>query len=84
MTECDCVIGTYERDSLLHKSSYNEILWEMSETQRHFAYMGLLKGKPLTAREMADNRRGYVHRYNYCPYCGAKHDWKQLIKEITP
>ena len=84
MSDCFCVIGTYERNEPLRLSEYVEILKDMAKVQRNFADMGLLRGEPLTAREMADNRRGYIHRYNYCPYCGAKHDWKQLIKEITP
>ena len=84
MTDCDCIIGTYERGDLLHKSSYAEILRDISKVQHNLRHMGMFLHEPLTARGLADARRGYIRRYNYCPYCGAKHAWKQLIKEITP
>jgi hypothetical protein len=84
MSKCDCSIGTYDRGDLLHKSTYLEILRDISKLQRNLYKMGLRISVPLSAQQIADNRRGYITRYNYCPKCGAKHDWKQLVKEITP
>jgi hypothetical protein len=80
--KCDCVIGTCGRDDVLRKSSYVEILNDASRTQRKLYEMGLLKHAPLSPKAIADARRGYVHRYNFCPYCGAKHDWKQLTEAL--
>jgi translation initiation factor 2 beta subunit (eIF-2beta)/eIF-5 len=82
MSDCFCIIGTYERDIPLRLSEYVEIINDMAKVQRNFAEMGLLRSQPLTSKEISDNRRGYIHRYNYCPYCGVKHDWKQLTKAL--
>jgi len=82
MSDCDCIIGTYEHRETLRMSEYVEILNHLSKVQAHFHEMGIRNHKPLSAVEIADNRRGYVHRFNYCPYCGVKHDWKQLTKAL--
>ena len=29
-----------------------------------------------------DQRRGYTETFCYCPYCGAKIDWKKIKKEL--
>jgi hypothetical protein len=82
MSDCDCIIGE-QNDHKLKISDYKIYLLQSSQIQKSLFDWGMLKHKPLSPRELADNRRGYVHRYNYCPYCGKKHNWKQLLKDVT-
>jgi len=35
-----------------------------------------------TIKQILDNRRGYVQRFNYCPDCGLKIDWKSLTEGL--
>ena len=38
--------------------------------------------EPLTIKQILDNRRGYLQRFNYCPDCGKKIDWKFLMEGL--
>ena len=36
----------------------------------------------LTIKQILDNRRGYLQRFNYCPDCGKKIDCKFLMEGL--
>ena len=80
--ECDCLIGRLSSEDV-NKSN---IIDELNRARAKFSMLkkyGLCKDKKdLTNKEMADNRRGYLHRFKFCPYCGEKLDWKEILKNI--
>jgi len=76
--DCDCLLG-FMSDDKIYKSNLNWELERTSNVQLNLYEMGLLKGKPLKAKEILDNRRGYFSRFNVCPYCAEKINWKSII-----
>lgn len=76
---CDCKIGSC-CDGDVMKSILFKTMSEMADTQIMLKKHGLLNGEPLTAKQLVDGRKGYLWRYNYCPYCGEKINWKELLK----
>jgi translation initiation factor 2 beta subunit (eIF-2beta)/eIF-5 len=45
--------------------------------QHKFVVQGLI-----SCRSVVDGRKGYLNKFTYCPRCGVKIDWKQIIKNI--
>jgi hypothetical protein len=87
---CDCFIG-YLCGEQVHKYNLIERLTEQYEQQQRMLdtfgkefYEQLYpnKSKILTPKELSDNRRGYLSRFKYCPYCGEIINWKELLKNI--
>ena len=76
-TECDCLLGFISGDKL-YKSNLDYELDRVVNVQSNLYEMGLLKGKPLKGKEILDNRRGYISRFTYCPYCATKINWKNI------
>ena len=65
-------------DDMTFSGEFDEL--EIIRLVRHeLKKYGLLKGEPLTAKQLIDGRKGYVHRFNFCPYCGNKIDWKTVL-----
>jgi hypothetical protein len=77
-TDCDCLLGFISGDKI-YRSNLDFELERTTTVQSQFYDMGLLKGKPLKAKDILDNRRGYISRFTYCPYCGEKFNWKNII-----
>ena len=75
MKECDCRIGTLCGDAITKESIIKEAKSIARETNYH-------RSVALTAKQVCDNRRGYLSRFNYCPYCGEEIDWKYIIKSL--
>lgn len=75
---CDCFIG-FINGSHATKSSIAKELVNASNLMYLFKENNFIKGNVLTPKQIADNRRGYLFRFAYCPYCGEKINWKQLL-----
>lgn len=78
-TECDCLLG-FMSDDKIYRSNLDFELERTTRVQSQFYDMGLSNYKPLKAKEILDNRRGIFSRFTYCPYCGEKFNWKNIIK----
>lgn len=76
-TECNCLLGFISGDKI-YKSNLDYELEKTSNIQSNLYELGLLKGKPLKAKEILDNRRGFISRFIFCPYCGEKINWKNI------
>lgn len=81
-SECDCLLGFISGDKI-YKSNLDYELERTSNVQSNLYEMGLLKGKPLNAKEILDNRRGYIQRFNFCPYCADKINWKSISNSYS-
>ena len=80
--KCDCFIGRLCSEEV-RKSNIIGNITEATLTLPRLQKYGLYKDrKCLTPKEMADNRRGYLHRFIFCPYCGEKINWKEILKDI--
>lgn len=75
---CDCFIGTLPGD-FVKKSTLDFQIASKHNFQNQLKSMNMLKGQPLTPKQLADSRRGYLTRFKYGPFCGEKINWKQLI-----
>lgn len=78
--KCDCLIGSLYDDAITI-DSVKEIIEYTISRQATLAKHGLLKGEPSTKKEILDGRKGYISRFNFCPYCGTKVNWKQVISD---
>lgn len=86
MSKCEHIIGIMGDLPVTDSDDYmglRSALSYESRSQISLSLVNMLKGKPLTPREIADARRGYLLRFNYCPKCGEKLNWKQLIDKHT-
>ena len=77
---CDCFIG-YLSSEDLRKSTIEYNVRDLARLMPKLKEIGLMaKNKqPLSPKEIVDNRRGNLHRFTYCPYCGVKIDWKEIL-----
>jgi hypothetical protein len=75
---CDCLLG-YLDDKPLFNNDFLSRLKDLSDMMPTFKHYGLMTGKCLSPKEIADGRKGYLQRYNFCPKCGIKINWKALL-----
>lgn len=75
---CDCFIG-FLSGEMVRKSELKRMVNDIVELQPKLKKYGMLNGKPNTAKQIVDGRKGYLSRFSYCPYCGNKIDWKTII-----
>jgi hypothetical protein len=78
ISSCDCLVGFLSGERV-SKSDIDYEVKRISDIQPKFKEYGLLNGEPLSQKQIVDNRRGYLSRFAYCPYCGDKLNWKQLL-----
>ncbi len=78
ISSCDCLVGFLSGEQV-SKSTIDYEVKRISDIQPKFKEYGLLIGEPLRPKQIVDNRRGYLSRFAYCPYCGEKVDWKQVL-----
>ena len=78
---CDCFIGFLSG----RKVELSTIKYEVDSIVRiqpTFKQYGILNGEPQTAAQIVDGRKGYLSRFQFCPYCGVKLNWKQIINSV--
>jgi hypothetical protein len=80
-SNCDCHIGRL-CDEYIYISNMNKQIDDIIKTQQNLKQFNLLNGEVITSKEILDSRKGYLHKFNYCPYCGEKIDWKILLFNI--
>ncbi len=78
MKSCDCLIGFISGEKVT-KSTIDYEVKRISAMMPKYKEHNILKGKVLSPKGIIDNRRGYLSRFAYCPYCGEKLNWKQII-----
>jgi len=78
ISSCDCLVGFLSGERV-SKSEIEFEVKSISNMHPKYKEYGMLKGEPLTPKQIVDNRRGYLSRFAYCPYCGEKLDWKQVL-----
>lgn len=77
ISSCDCLVGFLSGEKV-NKSNIDYEVKRISDIQPKFKEYGLLN-EPLSPKQIVDNRRGYLSRFAYCPYCGGKINWKQVL-----
>jgi len=78
ISSCDCFVG-FLCSERVYKSTIEFEVKSISKMQPEYKKYGMLKGEPQTPKQIVDNRRGYLNRFIYCPYCGTKINWKQVL-----
>ncbi len=78
LSSCDCFLG-FLCGERVEKSTIEFEVKTISKRQSEYKIYGVLKGEKQTPKQIVDNRRGYLSRFIYCPYCGTKINWKQVI-----
>ena len=81
ISSCDCFVGFVSGEKV-NKSNIEFEVKSISKMQPEYKKYGMLKGEPLTPKQIVDNRRGYLTRFIYCPYCGNKIDWNQILLNL--
>jgi hypothetical protein len=76
---CDCFIGFLSGEEV-HKSTLEYEVERIEKIQPVFKSYGLLNGEPLNKKQIVDGRKGYLRRFNYCPKCGEKLNWKKILE----
>ena len=80
--ECDCFIGFLSGEDV-KKSNFIRLVNDIVTLQPELKKYGILNGEPQTAKQIVDGRKGYLSRFNYCPYCGEKINWKDILNTIN-
>ena len=81
MDKCDCLIGFISGEKV-SKSTIDYEVKSISNMMLKYKEYNMLKGEPLTPKQIVDNRRGYLSRFAYCPYCGGKIGWEQILIKL--
>ena len=82
-SNCDCSIG-YLSGEKIKLSTFGWEVKRVSDMQFTMKEQNLLWNKkaPLKPLQLIDNRRGYLSRFIFCPYCGTKINWKMIINKL--
>jgi len=78
LCSCDCFVGFISGEKV-NKSTIDYEVERIVNIQPTFKKYGLLNGEPQTKSQIVDGRKGYLSRFIYCPYCGEKINWKQVL-----
>lgn len=90
MPEHECIIGQlskYDHYDLATVADIKEHIEERKELNRIIereavVYSRFKKFFEWTLKDYADGRKSTnLNRFNYCPECGKKIDWKKIRKE---
>ena len=74
--KCDCTLGLLSNRTITRSNIAEKL-------EREVFYQGVHRYQPLTKKQILDSRRGYISKFNYCPDCGVKLNWKQITGEIA-
>ena len=69
--KCDCFLGFLSGEEI-KKSNFKEQVHDLAVFQKELQGYGMLNGNPQTPKQLTDGRKGYLCRFNFCPYCGEK------------
>ena len=75
---CDCLIGFLSGEQV-YKTTINSEVEKIVNLQPVFKKYKLLNGEPQSKKQIVDGRKGYLSRFTYCPYCGEKINWKNIL-----
>ncbi len=78
ISSCDCLVGFLSGEEV-NKSTIDYKVEQIVNIQPVLKKQGLLNGEPQSKRQIVDGRKGYLSRFVYCPYCGEKVNWKQVL-----
>ena len=91
MSEHECVIGlfsySYDDTRLV---TVNELLKNIQDDYKHYDHICNLYAQynldnpktPYTLKDYVDRRKSTnLTRFEFCPYCGKKIDWKKIKEE---
>lgn len=88
MSEHECIIGllrdSYESESLVTLQELLEYInWHIKlyeDTKDEIYWTNI---KPYTLKDYCDRRKKSTNltRFEFCPYCGKKIDWKKIKNE---
>lgn len=79
---CNCLVG-FLCGERVTKSTIDDEVESIIKSQPIFKKYGILNGEPETKHQIVDGRKGYLSRYSYCPYCGEKINWKQVLSNCS-
>ena len=89
MDEHECYIGLLykdERNDLVALDDLKEYIEDNKKREEWYCanygplHFGRVPG--WTLKDYADGRKGHnLTKFNYCPYCGKKIDWKKIKSE---
>lgn len=87
MNKHECIIGLHrgaDQDSLMTVKKLEDEIKQQQAIYKYFynAYIYSHPRKPYTIQDYTDLRKSTdLWRFNYCPQCGAKINWKELRKK---
>lgn len=82
MSTCDHLLGELCGDKVT-ASILSIMLDDIIAHQKRMAEYKLLRGEIQTKNNLLDGRKGYLSRFNFCPHCGTKLNWKSIIDGAT-
>ena len=81
--KCECIIGIKE-EALVTFDELKEIIKRDAEFKKTNYKMWSIMGNKYTLDDYCDRRKSTdLTRFNYCPLCGKKIDWKSYKGAIT-
>lgn len=86
MSKCEHIIGLYNYCEGVENITLKDLKWYINNNNNTYKYI-INKypndkekiQKPFQFKDYADRRKSTnLDRYNYCPICGEKIDWKKI------
>ena len=78
VNKCECIIGIKGED-LVTFDELKEIIKRDAEFKKTNYKMWSIMGNKYSLNDYCDRRKSTdLTRFNYCPFCGKKIDWKAI------
>lgn len=90
MNEHECIIGLWHEYSNTHLITISELLKDIQNEYEAYDYLCRLYSEcgidkpetPYALKDYCDRRKSTnLTRFEFCPYCGKKIDWKKIKNE---
>jgi hypothetical protein len=75
---CNCLIGFLCGDTVTISTFIDDVNRLIDNQMR-----SVRKSNPLDRKQIVDTRRGYLSKFSYCPRCGSRIDWEEIIDELN-
>lgn len=79
--DCDCYIGDIVDDKIYISTIKYEVE-RVIKAHPIFKRYGMMVGECANVMDMIYGNRSCLNRFIFCPYCGVKINWKQILKDL--
>lgn len=79
--KCNCFLGFSNQDKI-YKNNITYMVKMIANVQSIFHEWRNGSDSKLTPKEILDSKKGYISKFNFCPECGEKINWKEISNKF--